>query len=137
MPTSPEPVFELVRQTIDLAIRCVDTGETLARFLMTEGESGAVISLVADSADESLVLAQRNVDAFDSRTTAFAFAYDGFITMQGERSDAIYVEASFAGAGHVFVFVQRYTPRQASTPVTRIGNWAYLQRNTPRLKHPA
>ena len=137
MPPSPEPVFDLVRQTIDLAIRCVDTGETLVTFLMTEGESGAVISIVADSADESLLLAQRNVDAFDSRTTAFAFAYDGFITMQGERSDAIYVEASFAGAGHIFVFVQRYAPRQSSTPVTRIGNWAYLQQNTPRLRPAA
>ena len=100
---------------------------------MTEGDPGAIITIVADSADESLAIAQKNVNGFDARTKAFAFAYDGFVSMQGERSDAIYVEAAYTGFHHIYVFVQRYNPSQAAKPVARIGNWAYLQQNEPRL----
>src|SRR5436190_3360084 len=130
----PEPIFDLVRQAIDLAIKCVDTGETLVPFFMTEGEPGAVISIVADSSDQSLAVAQKTVNDFDARTKAFAFAYDGFITMHGERTDAIYVEASYTGSHHIYVFVQRYSPAQAGEPAARIGNWAYLRSNESRLK---
>lgn len=131
---SPEPVFDLVRSAINLAIQCVETGETLIPFLMTESDPGAIITIVADSADESLAIAQKNVDGFDARTKAYAFAYDGFISMEGKRSDAIYVEASYVGSGRVYVFAQRYAPTQPDKPLTRIGNWAYLQQNEPRLR---
>jgi len=134
---SPEPIYELVREAIDLAIRCVDTGETLVPFLMTEGEPGAVISIPGASADEVLAIAQKTVNDFDARTKAFAFAYDGFIRIEDERTDAIYVEASYAGSHHIYVFVQRYTPARSGEPAVRIGNWAYLQRNESRLKPAA
>ena len=130
---SPEPLYDLVRQAIDLAMQCVDTGETLMPFIMTEGEPGAVISIMADSADESLALAQKTVNDFDKRTEAFAFAYDGFITMHGERTDAIYIEASFPGSQHIYVFVQRYCPAHSDKPATKVGNWVYLQSNQSRL----
>jgi hypothetical protein len=123
-----------VRQAIDLAIKCVDTGETLVPFITTEGKPGKIVSIVADSADESVAIAQRNIDELDLETTSFAFAYDGYITVDGERSDAIYVEASYRNSDQIFVFAQRYKPRVDDDPASREGNWTYLQQNQPRLK---
>jgi hypothetical protein len=36
-----------------------------------------------------------------------AIAYDGYLTLEGDRTDAIFVEADERGRGHALVFAQR------------------------------
>jgi len=134
MTPSPEPLYDLVQKAIDLAIECVDTGEILVPFIITEGSRGEVATIMADSIDESIALARDRIKGYTDSTSAFAFAYDGFITIDGERTDSIYVEASYGNFDHTFIFAQRYNPRQATNPVQRLGNWIYLQNNESRLK---
>ena len=131
-----EDLFAIVGEAIDLAIKCVSTGETLIPFVMTDGDPGAIITLMGDSFDQSLNMAQEKIDGFGVETRAFAFAYDGFITLEGERTDAIYVEAARVGDEQVFMFGQRYRPKRFLRPVKAIGNPMYLQKGEPKLRMP-
>ena len=127
-------VLKVAKESIDLAIKFVATGETLLAFILTEGESGAIHSLAGESFAKVLTMAQDVVDGLGPETTAFAFAYDGFITLQGERSDCIYLESSEVGEERIFVFAQRYRPKKFLRPAKRIGNWMCLERGNPKLR---
>lgn len=130
-------ILNVAKNSIDLAMQCVATGETLLAFILTEGEQGEIHSLARESFSEVLSMAQEWVDGFGPGTTAFAFAYDGFITIRGERSDCIYVEASEIGDKRIFKFAQRYHPKKFSRPVERIGNWICLEKGEPKLSWKA
>jgi hypothetical protein len=133
----PKPsalVLKMASEAIDLAMECVATGETLLPFVITEGSPGRIVSLSLDGFDEVLAMAQETVDSLEGGTRAFAFAYDGFIAVEGERSDAIYVEAAEVGGAHIHLFAQRYRPKRFLRPVKRIGNLVQLDGNEPRLK---
>jgi hypothetical protein len=126
-------VLKLAKESINLAMECVETGETLLAFILADGDPGAIHSLAGGSFAEVLNMAQEVVDGFGTETTAFAFVYDGFITLRGERTDCIYVEASEIGEERIFKFAQRYRPKKFSHPVERIGNFMCLERGEPKL----
>lgn len=133
-PKPSDLVLKVAKESIDLAMKCVATEETLLAFILTEGDPGAIHSLVGGPFSEVLKMAQKQVGRFGPETIAFAFAYDGFITLRGERSDCIYVEASEVGDERIFVFAQRYQPKKLFSPVKRIGNWTCLERWKPKIR---
>ncbi len=132
-----EPILDVARQAIDLAMECVATGETLLAFVVTEGDPGAIASLAGGPFDEMLAMAQSKVDALGEETTAFAFAYDGFITLQDERSDCVYVEATKTSCDTLYLFAQRYRPKKFLRPAKRIGNWICVPDGQTKLKWKA
>ena len=129
-----DSILKLAREAIDLAMKCVATGETLLPFIITEGSPGKLISLAAESSDEMFIMAQKQVQDFMADTKAFAFAYDGFIGAGDERSDCIYIEAAESGSATVFLFAQRYSPKKLFRPPRAVGNWVCLEKNEPKLK---
>jgi len=135
METRPSDlVLKVAKESIDLAMKCVATGETLLAFIQTEGTPGAVISLAGNSFAEVLAMAQEQVGTFGPETTAFAFAYDGFVTVTNDRNDCIYVEAAEVGGDRLFIFAQQYRPKKFLRPVKRIGNWMCLESSPTKLK---
>lgn len=138
METRPSDlVLKVAKESIDLAMKCVATGETLLAFIQTEGTPDAIISLAGKSFAEVLAMAQEQVGKFGAETTAFAFAYDGFITVKEERNDCVYVEAAEVGGDRLFIFAQQYHPKRFLRPVKRIGNWMCLENSPTKLKWKA
>jgi hypothetical protein len=86
-----EILIKLARESINLAMKCVSTGETLVPFIMTEGAKGAIITIAGESIEKSILVAQKTILELDNGTDAFAFAYDGFLTFQGEKFDDSYL----------------------------------------------
>ena len=70
--------------------------------------------------------AREAVASLPPSVTAYAFAYDGFITVQGTKFDAILVEASERGRPAGVRMAQRYTPKAGSRDFQAIGNPALL-----------
>jgi hypothetical protein len=132
-----QPILDVAREAIDLAMKCVATGETLLAFVMTQGEPGAIVTLAGDSFEEVLAMAQGKVDELGDETRAFAFAYDGFITLRDERNDCIYVEATETSCDKLYMFAQRYRPKKFLRPVKRMGNWMCLETGAPKLNWKA
>lgn len=134
---SSEILIKLAKKSIDLALDCVSTGKTLVPFIMTEGTKGAIITIVGESIEKSILIAQKKILEFDNGTDAFAFAYDGFLTLQGEKFDAIFVEAGKESDDNIFVFAQRYKCNENTKKAASIGNWVCLEKMDPKLKTTA
>jgi hypothetical protein len=135
METMPSDlIMKVVDHAIDLAMKCMETGETLLAFIITEGAPGAIHSLIGESFAETLTMAQEQVDGFGSETIAFAFAYDGFIPIMDKKNDCIYIEAAEIDGDKSFLFAQQYQPRKKSNSVERIGNCIYLKQGHMKLK---
>ena len=73
------------------------------------------------------------VRSMDPTTGRWCDEYDGHLTLGGQKTDAILVEASEPSAGVVFVFAQRYEAKGEGKPVQRVGKPAILYSVSPRL----
>src|SRR5947209_9844806 len=95
---------------LDHAIDSVRAGDPLIPFAVTEDDSGRDLRrFVADTMEEGQEQA-RHYARGASSALRVAIAYDGYLTVKGERSDAVLVEAQDHGARTAFVFAQRYRP---------------------------
>lgn len=100
-----ERFAELVFWALDYGIECVSTGETLIPFaaVLVDGQR-QLRRLLAEGPEA----AERMLDRLLTQEPieAYAYAYDGYVTLEGERSDAVFVE----GAERGVLFAQRYRP---------------------------
>ncbi len=107
--SASEPFAELVFWALDYGIECVSTGETLIPFVavLLDGKRQLrrLLAEGPEAAERMLehMLAQEPMEAY-------AYAYDGYVTLEGERSDAVFVEGAERGVEKGVLFVQRYRP---------------------------
>jgi hypothetical protein len=62
-----------------------------------------------------------------------AIAVDGYLSVEGDRSDAILVEAQQRGMTTCIVLAQRYKPADRLSPFERVGNAAFVGPGPPLL----
>jgi hypothetical protein len=84
--------------------------------------------------EESLAKARDAVSQLPSSVTAYAISHDGYITIQGTKYDAIFVEASERGRSGAVIMAQRYVPKTAQQSFQRVGNPALLREEESRLR---
>ena len=84
--------------------------------------------------EESLAQARLAVSRLPPSVTAYAIAHDGFITIEGTKYDAIFVEASERGRTGAVIMAQRYIPKTPQRSSERVGNPALLKEEESRLR---
>ena len=89
---------------------------------------------MADRLEESVAQARLAVSQLPSEVTAYAIAYDGYVTIEGTKYDAILVEASERGRPRAVIMVQRYIPKTEQQSFQRIGNPALSEGGESRLR---
>ncbi len=115
MPDDPEPsdaLAELAMLGLEHGVSSVEEGakrRNLQRF-------------VAEMLEESVAQARKFAASRRGRAERVAVAWEGFITLEGARSDAIFVQAFEAGDPVSFLFVQRYSPAKGKRKAAPIGN---------------
>lgn len=126
---------ELVREAVALALKCVATGETLLPFIITAGCKESIISIDGNSAAENIGLAQSAIDRLPPETSGWVFAYDGFLTLDEQRTDAIFVEAAERSSEGVEVYAQRYSAGSRESKAVPIGTVGRLPNMPGRLSN--
>jgi len=106
--------MQLVFLALDHGIDSVRaSGGPLIPFLMTQAGTGvSLMRFAADTLEAGLANAEQAADSAGPKIIAYAIARDGFLTVGGERLDAILVEAGERGDQTGFVFAQRYRPKK-------------------------
>lgn len=107
-----DQLIELTFAALDHAVESVSAGEgPLIPFVMAEktGTTGEreLLRYVADTLEAGIDAARE-----DLRTTPYercALAWDGYLTVSGERTDAVFVEAQEAGRPVGICLAQRYS----------------------------
>ena len=119
--------MELVFVALDHGIDSVTEGGPLIPFALTETSDGRDLSRFAtETLEEGQARARDHVRAAGADRAAIA--YDGYLTVEGDRNDAIFVEAQERGEGYSVMFAQRYRPGGRFKKFTTIGNAAFVER---------
>lgn len=119
-----EELIEVAFAALDHAIDSVKDGGPLIPFVIAESEEGRDLTRFAsETLEEGHAQARRH--AGSSAANRVAVAYDGYLTVEGERSDAVFVEAQERGAELSVIFAQRYRPGGRLRRFSTIGNAAF------------
>lgn len=114
-------------------------GGPLTPFAMTLSLSGekSLHRFAPDRLEQGLEMARSHVAANRESISKYAIAWDGYVTLGGERTDAILVEAGERGDKRALLFCQRYRHIKRGllrrTGAERIGNPALIERPDSRL----
>ena len=129
-----DELMELVFLAIDHATDSVRQGGPLIPFTVTVSNGERQLRRFgAERLEDGLAQARRSVDQEKASLAAYAIAHDGYVTVQGERSDAVFVEAGEAGEEHAAVFGQRYRPKRRLKKFEAVGNVAHVGNEPNRL----
>lgn len=95
---------DLLFKALDHAIHSVSTGETLVPFVMTES---SVIRFAADTLEKGKEEAEKYTqDHLDENY--IVLSYDGYLTVEGEKTDAVFVQGTNRERKEVITLAQRY-----------------------------
>lgn len=105
-------------------------GETLIPFVLTQDRSGRHLRrFVADTLEESVAAARSHLAGLPTSVETVALAFDGFVTIQGTRSEAIIVQAQRRGFSQSANYAQRY--QRDGSRIAVVGNAAHLGEADP------
>jgi hypothetical protein len=123
-----EKFADLVFLALDHGVDSVRaSGGPLTPFIVVEQDGKRELHRFAtERLEQGQQRAREAVAALPSNATAYALAYDGYITVQGTKFDAILVEASERGRPAGVRMAQRYTPKKFLRSFQTVGNPALL-----------
>jgi hypothetical protein len=118
-----DELVELAFAALDHGIESVRDGDgPLIPFALTEGKEGRQLTrFAAELLEQGQEEARRHIREAVG-VERVALAYDGYLSVEGDRSDAILVEAQEHGMAICVVFARRYRPE----PFETLGNTAFV-----------
>jgi hypothetical protein len=131
----PESDIQMSEQFADLVFLALDHGVDSVRadggplipFVVYEEAGELKIQRFATKRlEEGPVRAREAITLSPASVTAYALAYDGFITVEGKKFDAILVEASERGRPAGIRMAQRYSINKSLESFQTVGNPALL-----------
>jgi hypothetical protein len=127
---------DLMFFALDHGIASIDNGGHLVPFVASEaGGVRRLDRIAAEPYERAMAEARTFASKLASSVTVYAIAYDGFITVDGNKYDAIIVHGAERGKGDAYLLAQRYRPAKAGSPIEAIGNPAYLGREPSPLRN--
>jgi hypothetical protein len=128
-----DDLMDLAFTALDHGIASVEGGGPLIPFAMLIQRDQKILRrFVAEEISQGIEEAKRFVGS-ETGVTSYAIAYDTFLTIEGNKFDAIMVEAAEQGQDLGHLFAQRYLPTTPDQPFQVIGNATYLGRTEQLL----
>jgi len=124
-----ERLMEMIFFALDHGVGSVQAGGPLVPFVVTHDESAELPVLqrfLSETLETSLVEARRHCATVAADIKYCVLAYDGFVTVDGSKNDAIMVEAFERGTEEAVCFAQRYKPKGFLRKFSVVGNAAFL-----------
>lgn len=115
-----------------------DGSGPLIPFVMTSLNGEKKLSrFIADSYEDSLMNASEYIMHLNPVPDYALLAFDGFITMEGKKYDAVMVKAYNKTLDESFVFAQRFIPKNDNQEFESIGNAAFIGKEQNLLTSPS
>lgn len=116
---------DLVFKALDHAIASVSEGGHLVPFVMTESEIQRYAAATLEEAKEE---AENNMKAQENESR-IVMAYDGFLTVNGDKKDAVFVEGVDRMNKKQLVLAQRYVRASKDNKFDIVGNPVLVEQN--------
>jgi len=103
-------------------------------FAMVAHDDGQrkLLRFVADGHDEAVVQARNKLSTVDDDVHCVALTWDGYLTVEGKRSAAVFVEAFELGRPAGVLIAQRYKRKRKR--IEQVGNAALCDHPAPLSK---
>jgi hypothetical protein len=122
---------------LDHGINSIQEGGPLIPFVVTEeGRKRMLQRFGAQPYEQAVAEARAAVARLSPQVTRYALAYDGYLTQQGTKADAVIVQGAERNAGMAYLLAQRYVPKAAGQQMETVGNAAYLGREALLFMEP-
>ena len=106
----------------------VREGTTLIPTVVIETREGrAVNRFEAEDLDTAVVLARGNVDSLANAVPRSVLVFDGYVTVDGNRSDALVAECRARGRDQIAVLAVRYRPPSEDEAFAVTGRLVVLE----------
>lgn len=130
-------LVEMALMAMSHAFRNIEEGSgPLMPFVITDSDSEgrAIYRFEANSLGHALDSAQIWLEGADDEVSRYAFAWDGYITLDDEKWDALFVEAGDRSLPHGMLLCQRYAPESGAGAVKRrVGEPILVEKPDSRL----
>ncbi|ADV48019.1 hypothetical protein Celal_0680 [Cellulophaga algicola DSM 14237] len=104
-----------------------ESGGPLVPFLMTQtGDKKELKRFVTAKYEDGISAAKKTLIALNVKPDFALIAFDGFITWEEKKYDAIYVSAFDKTQDEGFEFCQRYLPKKEGIGIEPTGNSAFI-----------
>lgn len=116
---------DLIFVALDHGVDSAREGGPVIPFLVEESTNGSrnLQRFVTEDLEESVSHAR--TAAANSTAERIVVCFDGYVTLDEERTDAVYVVGQERGGSNALTFLQRYRPADATGGFTPMGNTAY------------
>jgi hypothetical protein len=129
---------DLMFQALDHAVASIgDSGGPLTPFSMCDEVCGkkTLTRYAAERLEESVAQGKQRIEEAKADLLRYAFAWDGFVTIEGKKWDAILVEAGDKVAETGILLCQRYQKKGFFRKgVEPVGNPALIGKPPSRIK---
>lgn len=139
--TSPDQrkLHDLMFKALDHAVFSIaDNGETLIPFSLVEDASDrcTLARYAADRIEVGVEAGKKKIEEMKAHIVRYAFAYDGFLTVEGERWEGVFVEAGDKVGEAGILLCQRYTRKKGwfRKGIEPFGNPALVDNPPSRIK---
>lgn len=133
----PNPkLMDVIFLALDHGVDSVRASDgPLTPFAVTEGSKRELTRFAAEQLEEAVARARAFVAQASLETSFYAIAHDGYITVEGQKFDAILVEGGERGTPKALLFAQRYAPKKGFFGKFKtLGNAAFIGEAENRLK---
>lgn len=121
---------------LDKGFECIADGHRpLAPFIITKNHQRALdVKQFLGDLQEGLLKAQSFVKNNSTALTMYAIVYDGYLTLQGEKWDGVFVEAGLKTSPFGFLLCQRYELKGLfKKSVFKVGNPCQINQPPSRI----
>jgi alpha/beta superfamily hydrolase len=115
--------MDLVLLALDHGVGSISDarGEALIPFLLTQEDSGRSLKRFAGATlEESVAMARAHAATLPASVQVVAIAFDGFVTLEGTKAEAVIVQVQRRGSARSGSYAQRYL--REGTRITTLGN---------------
>ena len=128
MDDANKELMDLMFLGIDHGIESIKDGEgPLIPFTITSTNRDRKIDrFVTEHLEDGLGKAVQYLTGLEKKPTLAIIVYDGYITMEGKKYDAILVKGYDKNDAVAYILTQRYLPKQDTSEFKIIGNTAFL-----------
>lgn len=129
-----EELMGLVVEAVDHGVESVRelAGDPFIPFVLThgEGDDRQLQRFAATDMHQALSGAHAHLRQAGGLVRA-ALAYDGYVTVDGQRGDAVFVKAQERGREHSLLFAQRYRPASDTDQFATSGSVVFVGHGEP------
>lgn len=130
---------DLMFLALDHAVDSVrETADLLIPFVLTEkdGEKRILTRFAAERVEQGVEQAKKHIEEKKEDSDRYAIAWDGFVTIEGTKWDAMLVEAGDKKGDTGILLCQRYQKKKGffKKGIEPVGNAALLGKPASRIK---